>query len=240
VEQWNYVLAVYYRLKYLLFVKYTLVLWSLEWLQANRCRFVFDSACRHSIVKSLSGLCKVIDRGWDARDHHGLWTACERVLHELGERVQIIDRSDVASNLSDGAAQTDKALIYLHAFLISNKIDSNLAKTLRACQVNVCNLSYGALALSVYSLNEDWEQQMWTARRFVNKSWSHHSVVHAIAVNLFEFFCVIKVYWNYCCTIHNDDIFVHIFLNGKFAKSAILRQKKVCNFGVVDLDHLTR
>ena len=69
--------------------------------------------------------------------------------------MQVVGRSDLASNLSDQPAETDEALIDLHAFLVSDRIDSNLVETLRACQVNVSNLAQCASAPLVCSLNED-------------------------------------------------------------------------------------
>ena len=90
------------------------------------------------------------------------------------------------------------------------------------------------------SLNEDWEDQMCLAWNFVGRGWLHCLVVQALLINSLEIFAVREVYLNHSRPLHHHDIVFKVFLEKEFARFAILRQKKVCHFRLVELDHLER
>ena len=68
----------------------------------------------------------------------------------------------------------------------------------------------------------------------------HCLVVQALLINSLEIFAVREVYLNHSRPLHHHDIVFKVFLEKEFARFAILRQKKVCHFRLVELDHLER
>ena len=71
--------------------------------------------------------------------------------------MQFVDRSNIVSNLSYVEAKTYEAFIDLHAFQKTFWIDSNLAQTLRTCQINEHNLANRELTIFVLFLDVDRE-----------------------------------------------------------------------------------